>query len=254
MITISSEVTFGQYLRTLRKNKGLTVRKLEELSGVSASYVTNVENGKRGIPSPDILQKVAEPLGVEYEELMEKAGYLHDLFHLRLKKYLLGLVSAARVEIMTIRKELMEDGIFRNDIEQHLEKILAELQIPVPSDAFINTIENINETLAKQVNRHNFDASESYRFEHKDYFEALRQLSSFTTENGTLHHSPPSSGYVFGSLRVGYELSNILQKDNVVITYFGHHLSKQERQRILDMLKVLFPELTPDQKGDANDQ
>ena len=69
-------VTFGSVLKQLRENQGLTVRKLEELSGVSASHVTNVENGKRSAPSPDILEKLAEPLGVSYPHLMELAGYI----------------------------------------------------------------------------------------------------------------------------------------------------------------------------------
>ena len=74
---------FGGYLKKLREFKGLTVRKLEELSGVSSSYITNVENGKRSAPSPDILKKLAEPLGVSYAELMVKAGHVsyEDWFH-----------------------------------------------------------------------------------------------------------------------------------------------------------------------------
>lgn len=66
---------FGNYLRSLRKDANLTMRKLDALSGVSHSYISQLERGERGIPSPDILKKLADPLGVQYGELMHEAGY-----------------------------------------------------------------------------------------------------------------------------------------------------------------------------------
>jgi len=67
---------FGEYLRCLRKNKKMTIRQLELYSGVSNAYLSQLETGKRGIPSPEILKKLFNPLGVEYKELMIKAGYI----------------------------------------------------------------------------------------------------------------------------------------------------------------------------------
>lgn len=67
---------FGQYMRELRIAKKLSMKKLEDLSGVSNAYISNIENGKRGIPSPDVIKKLHGPLGIAYDELMEKAGYL----------------------------------------------------------------------------------------------------------------------------------------------------------------------------------
>lgn len=66
---------FGEYLKGLRREKKLTIRQLDLYSGVSNSYISQMERGARGIPSPDILKKLAKPLGVSYEELMAKAGY-----------------------------------------------------------------------------------------------------------------------------------------------------------------------------------
>ncbi|MGB9905617.1 MAG: helix-turn-helix domain-containing protein, partial [Desulfotomaculales bacterium] len=67
---------FGKFLRKLRKERGLTIRQLETYSGVSNAYLSQVETGKRGVPSPEILEKLAPVLKVSYELLMEKAGYL----------------------------------------------------------------------------------------------------------------------------------------------------------------------------------
>lgn len=67
---------FGDFIKGLRKEKKLTIRQLELYSGVSNAYISQVERGARGIPSPEILQKLSKPLGVKYELLMEKAGYI----------------------------------------------------------------------------------------------------------------------------------------------------------------------------------
>ncbi|MCL6443433.1 MAG: helix-turn-helix domain-containing protein [Alicyclobacillus sp.] len=69
---------FGEYIRSLRQNANLTIRQVEAYSGVSNAYLSQLENGKRGIPSPDILRKLSKPLKVSYEELMIAAGYLTE--------------------------------------------------------------------------------------------------------------------------------------------------------------------------------
>ena len=71
-------LAFGEYLRRLRKNKKLTIRQLDTYSGVSNSYISQMERGERGIPSPEILKKLSKPLGVDYEELMRVAGYIDE--------------------------------------------------------------------------------------------------------------------------------------------------------------------------------
>jgi|GEM_PF-288200 len=67
---------FYDKLRDLRKLKGFTIRELSDRSGVSAAYISQLENGNRGIPSPDVLAKLSEGLNISYSELMVMAGYL----------------------------------------------------------------------------------------------------------------------------------------------------------------------------------
>jgi transcriptional regulator with XRE-family HTH domain len=68
----------GSVLADLRKAKGLTLRQVEEATGraVSNAYLSQLENGKIGKPSPNVLHSLAEVYVVPYEGLMEKAGYL----------------------------------------------------------------------------------------------------------------------------------------------------------------------------------
>lgn len=66
----------GPYLRALREAQGLTLRGVEEASGVSNAYLSQLETGKISKPSPHILHKLAAVYSVPYEALMEKAGYI----------------------------------------------------------------------------------------------------------------------------------------------------------------------------------
>jgi HTH-type transcriptional regulator, competence development regulator len=68
----------GVVLADLRKARGLSLRDVEKSTGhaISNAYLSQLENGKIGKPSPTVLHKLADVYGVPYETLMEKAGYL----------------------------------------------------------------------------------------------------------------------------------------------------------------------------------
>ena len=59
-----------QRLKTLRQQRVLTLRELEERSGVAYNTIWHLENGKRGA-QPRTLRKLARALGVEPEELVQ---------------------------------------------------------------------------------------------------------------------------------------------------------------------------------------
>jgi len=68
----------GALLADLRRAKGFSLREVEEAAAkaVSNAYLSQLENGKIGKPSPNVLHSLAEVYGVPYDALMEKAGYL----------------------------------------------------------------------------------------------------------------------------------------------------------------------------------
>lgn len=72
------EVLFGKYLKELREKNKLTLRQVEIQSGVSDSYLSQVETGQRGVPKPDIIKKLAPVYKTAYEELLVAAGYLNS--------------------------------------------------------------------------------------------------------------------------------------------------------------------------------
>lgn len=71
------EQTLGEYLRNLRSARKMSLRDVEEGSGVSNAYLSQLEQGKITKPSPHFLHKLAGCYLVPYETLMEKAGYIN---------------------------------------------------------------------------------------------------------------------------------------------------------------------------------
>ncbi|GIP33944.1 helix-turn-helix domain-containing protein [Paenibacillus sp. J2TS4] len=67
---------FYDKLRQMRKKQGFTIREVANRSGVSPSYISQIENGQRGIPSPEVLLKLSNGLNTSYAVLMQEAGYL----------------------------------------------------------------------------------------------------------------------------------------------------------------------------------
>jgi transcriptional regulator with XRE-family HTH domain len=67
----------GEYVAALRGQRGLSLRKIEELTGIPNAYLSQLETGqKKYLPSPTLLSKLSECLGVSTNDLLAKAGYL----------------------------------------------------------------------------------------------------------------------------------------------------------------------------------
>jgi len=62
-------------LTQLRKRSGLSLRGLEDASGVDRSTISRIENGEYQRPSPSNLTKLAAGLGIDASELLTAAGY-----------------------------------------------------------------------------------------------------------------------------------------------------------------------------------
>jgi HTH-type transcriptional regulator, competence development regulator len=65
----------GEYLKTGREAKGLTLRAVEEETKISNGYLSQLEGGKIVQPSPVDLNELCELYGLEYTIAMEYAGY-----------------------------------------------------------------------------------------------------------------------------------------------------------------------------------
>lgn len=62
----------GEKVYKLRKEKGLTLEKLAELTDSSKSYIWELENKNPPRPSAEKIAKIADQLGVEIEYLLDR--------------------------------------------------------------------------------------------------------------------------------------------------------------------------------------
>mgnify|MGYP000477306736 CR=1 FL=1 len=121
---------FGLKLRQLRQKKGLSPKALSQLSGVSVSYLNEIEKGKK-YPKTDKILLLSESLDVPYDHLVS----------LKLDKNLAPIGEILQSKILKeIPLELF--GIKENN----LIDIIANA--PAKVNAFISTIIKIAQNLA----------------------------------------------------------------------------------------------------------
>lgn len=70
-----TQTEIGRQLEEARTGRGWSLREAERRSGVSNSYISQIERGDVE-PSPDVLRRLGDAYSVPYEVLMEAAGYL----------------------------------------------------------------------------------------------------------------------------------------------------------------------------------
>jgi transcriptional regulator with XRE-family HTH domain len=72
---------FGERVRELRKNKGLTLRDLAEKLGVNFTYLSKIENQKLSFgeyPGEDLIRSLAKVLKADVDELLLLAQKIPD--------------------------------------------------------------------------------------------------------------------------------------------------------------------------------
>lgn len=72
--------TFGEYLRELRRAKGLSQRELAARVGVDFSYISKAENDRISPPAGDTVVRICEALGVPPDELLALSGKVPSNF------------------------------------------------------------------------------------------------------------------------------------------------------------------------------
>jgi HTH-type transcriptional regulator, competence development regulator len=71
------KASLGQYLASIREDRGMKLREVETATKreVSNAYLSQIENGKIKKPSPNVLHVLAHVYRINYEQLMQMAGY-----------------------------------------------------------------------------------------------------------------------------------------------------------------------------------
>ncbi|MEH7634580.1 helix-turn-helix transcriptional regulator [Bacillus pumilus] len=113
-------MNFGAYLRALREEKKLSVNQLAMYSEVSAAGISRIENGKRGIPKPPTIKKLAGALKVPYEEMMQAAGYIEEVSSINQLKE--EAMTLSKIKEAAAQYELGDLELFDGDIWSTLSK------------------------------------------------------------------------------------------------------------------------------------
>jgi XRE family transcriptional regulator, fatty acid utilization regulator len=149
------KLIFGLKLRQLRQDKKLLLTDLSKMSGISISYLTEIEKGKK-FPKADKISSLAEALGVSYDWLIS----------LQMKQ---GLAPVSKLLQSKILHELPLDvfGINRAEL---LELLSAA---PVKLNAFLTTLIEISRNYGLRIEDFYFSALRSYQEMQENYFEDI---------------------------------------------------------------------------------
>ncbi|ESX80309.1 helix-turn-helix domain-containing protein [Mesorhizobium sp. M0027] len=112
---------FGEKLRVLRNERGVTQKDMAKAIGVSAAYLSALEHGRRGAPSWTLIQKIIGYFNIIWDDAEELAR-LAETSHPRVKLDTSGLSPAA-----TELANLLADNIEKLD-EAELRRIIASLR------------------------------------------------------------------------------------------------------------------------------
>ena len=150
---------FGFKVRYLRQRKGLSYQELAQVTGLSTSYLNDIEKGKR-YPKPDKITPLAKALDVDYNYMVATNA----------SKKLQPIIDLLTSKFFKLFP-LQEFGI---SMEKTVELFT---QTPDKVNAFISTIFRIARNY--QVGEEQFfkEALRSYQDMHNNYFPEIEQAS-----------------------------------------------------------------------------
>ena len=112
---------FGEKLRALRAERGVSQKAMAEAIGVSAAYLSALEHGRRGAPTWTLIQKIIGYFNIIWDDA-EDLARLAESSHPRVRIDTSGLSPAA-----TELANLLAESIERLD-ETELRRLSASIR------------------------------------------------------------------------------------------------------------------------------
>ncbi len=163
-------IIFGLKLKKLRTDKKLSLQQLSDLSGVSVSYMNEIENGKK-YPKPDKITELAKALETTYDQLVS----------LKINKNLTPVVQVLNLKIIN-------DFLF--DTFGVDKGLLMSMMANAPTSlsALINSVFEIARNYNLQEEHFYFSCLRSYQEMNDNYFEDIEDaVEKFKAENNVEH-------------------------------------------------------------------
>lgn len=209
--TDNIRLVFGLKLKQLRLDKSMSLTELAQKSGLSMSYINEIEKGKK-YPKSDKIVALAEAMGVDYDTLVS----------LKLNKKLEPISELLRSNFLTeLPFEIF--GISPADLLELLS------DAPTKLSAFISTIIEIGRSYNMSVEQFYFAVLRSYQEMHDNYFpEIEEEVDKFLAEHKVSTEQQVDE----------YFLSNLLtDKYGFTIKYFD----EEDYPDIVNIRSVFLP-------------
>jgi transcriptional regulator with XRE-family HTH domain len=184
----NTRLLFGLKLKQLRIDKKLSLTDVSMQSGLSVSYINEIEKGKK-YPKPDKIDALAKAMGVSAESLVSQ----------KLSKRLEPITELLDSAILTeLPLELF--GIDPSTLLQLLS------EAPTKTSAFIGTLIEISRNYNMSVEQFYFSALRTYQEMYDNYFEDLEQdAERFLAEKGIPEEHQIDEAYLSSVLIEDYQ-------------------------------------------------
>ncbi|MFD2118155.1 helix-turn-helix domain-containing protein [Paenibacillus yanchengensis] len=248
----------GDYLKSQREEVGISMYKLAKESGLSHTYISQLEKGLKQNPSPDILRKLAKPLSVPYSELMIQAGYTRkatqediDAFYGFQHTIIPGAKSFSQI-------------LEQNHLENITNPDIEFVRVIEVIEAFLDKITLVGDNAKDLCSKFIFKLKKVGK-EAVPYRELINMLFDptspdqkpiFTTNEDALVIEKMLQTIKTISEYKGncYKLEEQLENQDEIMSdllrylvwgnfkYNTYELTQDEKSRIIDMLEIMFPD------------
>lgn len=121
---------FGQHIRELRSQRGVTLSRMAEDINISAAYLSALEHGHRGQPTPGLVQQICGYFGILWDDV-DHIKRLAEISHPRITINTAGL----NPESTGLANELAEaigdlPEAHAHELRQHLEQLRRKKTTP----------------------------------------------------------------------------------------------------------------------------
>lgn len=115
----------GEKLRSLRMLRELTVEELSKQSGVSRSYITNIENGRKTEVSNKVLDNLAAALAINPDYFRLQGAMLPTDCLPNLEPEFISLLAKSEsMPFLKLTQKALDNGISADTIEAVIDAII----------------------------------------------------------------------------------------------------------------------------------
>lgn len=125
-------IEFGNFLKTLRKQKNLSGRDIAKAIGISDPFYYQIETGQKTLVNPETYNKLAELFCIDVKELLIRAGYIEGV--------------KTRREVEELKQQWLADGCWDIETTEGFEEYKEELEL-------FNTVSNLKYEIKKLKNQ-----------------------------------------------------------------------------------------------------